>query len=143
VVRPPDQEKSTMLAAADYPFLDVLWTMILFFAWVAWIWIAVTVLTDVYRRHDLSGLSKVAWTVLVIVVPFAGVLIYLLGHSKGMAERNTQQIQAAQAQFDEHVRAVSNGGGAAAEIEKAQKLRDSGTINDSEFATLKAKALAA
>jgi hypothetical protein len=132
-----------MLAAADYPFLNILWTMILFFAWVAWIWIAVTVLTDVYRRHDLSGWAKAAWTILVIVLPFAGVLIYLVGHSKGMAERNTQELAAAQTQFDDYVRSVPNGGGAAGEIEKARKLRDSGAINDSEFATLKAKALAA
>jgi uncharacterized membrane protein YcjF (UPF0283 family) len=132
-----------MLFAADYPFLNILWTMILFFAWVAWIWIAVTVLSDVYRRHDLSGWGKAAWTILVIVLPFAGVLIYLVAHSKGMAERNTDQAQAAQTQFDDYVRSVSNAGGAAAEIEKAQKLHDSGTIDDKEFATLKAKALAA
>jgi uncharacterized membrane protein YcjF (UPF0283 family) len=131
-----------MLFAADYPFLNILWTMILFFAWVAWIWIAVTVLSDVYRRHDLSGWGKAAWTILVIVLPFAGVLIYLVANSKGMAERNTTQAQAAQTQFDDYVRSVSNGG-AAAEIEKAQKLRDSGAIDDREFATLKAKALAA
>jgi hypothetical protein len=134
-----------MIIAADYPFLDILWTMILFFAWVAWIWIAVTVLTDVYRRHDLSGWSKAAWTILVIVLPFAGVLIYLVGHSKGMAERNVSDTKAAQTQFDDYVRSVSNGGGggAASEIEKAQKLRDSGVIDDAEFQALKTKALAA
>jgi hypothetical protein len=134
-----------MIIAADYPFLDVLWTMILFFAWVAWIWIAVTVLTDVYRRHDLSGWSKAAWTILVIVLPFAGVLIYLVGHSKGMAERNVSDAKAAQTQFDDHIRSLSNGGrgGAASEIEKAQKLRDSGVIDDAEFQSLKTKALAA
>src|SRR3954447_4716639 len=106
-----------MLVAADYSFLDILWTMIIFFAWVAWIWIAVTVLADIYRRHDLSGWAKAAWTVLIIVLPFAGVLIYLVGHSKGMAERNTESAKRAQAQFDDHVRAVSAAGGAAGEIE--------------------------
>src|SRR3954454_12650989 len=101
-----------MVIAADYPFLDILWTMILFFAWVAWIWIAITVLSDVYRRHDLSGWAKAAWTVLIILVPFLGVLIYLIGHSKGMAERNEKDTKAAQAQFDDYVRATASNGSA-------------------------------
>jgi hypothetical protein len=136
-------KESVMIIAADYPFLDILWTMIIFFAWVAWIWIAVTVLTDVYRRHDLSGWGKAGWTVLVIIAPFLGVLIYLIAHSKDMAERNASNAKAAQSQFDDYVRSVSNGGGGgASEIDKAQKLRDSGVIDEAEFQTLKAKALA-
>ena len=63
-----------MLVAADYPFLEILWTMIIFFAWVAWIWIAITVFVDVFRRHDISGWGKAAWVVFVIVLPFLGVL---------------------------------------------------------------------
>jgi hypothetical protein len=135
------EEESVMIIAADYPFLDILWTMIIFFAWVAWIWIAVTVLTDVYRRHDMSGWGKAGWTVLVIIAPFLGVLIYLIANSKEMAERNASTAKAAQSEFDDYVRSVSNGGGAG-EIDKAQKLRDSGVIDDAEFQTLKAKALA-
>ena len=132
-----------MVMAADYPFLDVFWTMILFFAWVAWIFIVIRVLTDVYRRHDISGWGKAAWTVLVIVIPFAGVLIYLIAHGKGIAERDAGEAQAAQAQLDDYVRSVSNGGGgAAAEIDKAKQLLDSGAINEAEFQSLKAKALA-
>jgi hypothetical protein len=131
-----------MVMAADYPFMDVLWTMILFFAWVAWIWIAVTVLTDVFRRHDLSGWGKAAWTILVIVLPFIGVLIYMIAHSKGMAERDVSETQAAQAQLDDYVRSVSNGGGAATEIDKAKQLLDSGAIDETEFRALKEKALA-
>src|SRR5215212_3790990 len=119
-----------MVLAADYPFLDVFWTMILFFAWVAWIFIVIRVLTDVYRRHDLSGWGKAAWTILVILLPFAGVLIYLIAHGRGIAERDTSETQAAQAQFDDYVRSVSNGGGggAAAEVDKAKQLLDSGAI---------------
>ena len=65
-----------MLVAADYPFLDVLWTMIIFFAWVAWIWIAITIFSgDIFRRHDISGGAKAAWVVLIIVLPFLGVLV--------------------------------------------------------------------
>ena len=66
-----------MPIAADYPFLDVLWTLIIFFAWVIWIWIAITVLADVFRRHDIGGWAKAAWVVFVIVIPFLGVLVYL------------------------------------------------------------------
>jgi hypothetical protein len=131
-----------MVMAADYPFLDVFWTMILFFAWVAWIFIVIRVLTDVYRRHDISGWGKAAWTVLVIVIPFAGVLIYLIAHGRGIAERDAGEAHAAQAQFDDYVRSVSNGGGAAAEIDKAKQLLDSGAIDEAEFRALKEKALA-
>jgi hypothetical protein len=131
-----------MLIAADYPFLDILWTMIIFFAWVAWIWIAITVFSDVFRRHDLSGWGKAGWTIFVILLPFLGVLVYLIANSKGMAERNAKDVQVAQTQFDDYVRTVSDGGGAAAEIEKAKQLLDSGAIDQAEFEALKKKALA-
>ena len=73
-----------MLIAADYPFLDILGTMIIFFAWVAWIWIAITVFIDVFRRDDIGGWHKAAWVVFVIVLPFLGVLIYLIAQHDGM-----------------------------------------------------------
>src|SRR5215212_1120448 len=85
-----------MPLAADYPFLDIFWTMILFFAWVCWFWILITMLADLFRRHDVSGWGKAAWTVFVIVLPFLGVLIYLIAEGKGMAERSAAQMQAAQ-----------------------------------------------
>ena len=129
-----------MVLAADYPFLDIVGTMLIFFAWVIWFWILIRVLVDVFRRHDISGLSKAGWTLFMIVLPFLGVLIYLIAHSKGIAERTAQQAAAQQQAFDEHVRSVS--GGSAAEIEKAKGLLDSGAITQAEFDALKAKALA-
>jgi hypothetical protein len=129
-----------MLLAADYPFLNILWTMIIFFAWVIWIWIAITVLVDVFRRHDIGGFAKAAWVVFVIVLPFLGVLIYLIANHDGMRDRNIQQAQAQKAQFDEYVRQTA--GGAAAEIEKAKQLLDSGAITQAEFDAIKAKAVA-
>ena len=129
-----------MLVAADYPFLDVLWTMILFFAWVAWIWIAITVFVDIFRRHDIGGFAKAAWVVFVIVLPFLGVLIYLIAQHDGMRERSVKQAQAQQAAFDQYVRDAA--GGSAAEIAKAKELLDSGAITQQEFEALKAKALA-
>ena len=128
-----------MLVAADYPFLDVLWTMILFFAWVAWIWIAITVFADVFRRHDINGWGKAAWVVLVIVLPFLGVLIYLISQHEGMAERSVKEAKTQQAAFDQYVREAA--GGSAAEIAKAKELLDAGTISQAEFDAIKAKAV--
>ena len=129
-----------MLVAADYPFLDVLWTMLIFFLWVIWFWILITVFADLFRRHDISGWSKALWMIFVIFLPFLGVLVYLGVNSKGMAERNVKQIQQSQAQTDDYIRSVA--GGPAAEIEKAKALLDSGAISQQEFDALKQKALA-
>ena len=133
-----------MWIAADYPFLDVFWTMIIFFCWVVWIWMMIVILTDIFRRHDIGGWHKALWIVFLIILPFLGVLIYLIAESKGMAERRMKEAQDAQAQFDSYVQQVASdkGGGSAAEIEKAKALLDSGTITQAEFDALKAKALA-
>ena len=131
--------------AADYPFLNILWTMIIFFAWVVWIWMMIVILTDVFRRRDTSGWVKAAWIVFLIVFPFLGVLVYLIANHDGMAQRNEKQAQDAQAQFDDYVKSVADkqSGGPAGEIEKAKALLDSGAINQSEYDALKTKALAA
>jgi hypothetical protein len=132
-----------LVIAADYPFMNLLWSMIIFFAWVAWIWILITILTDVFRRHDIGGWTKALWTIFLVVIPFLGVLVYLVAQHDGMAERQQKDVQAQQAQFDSYVRqAAGTGGGAASEIEKAKALLDSGAITQSEFDTLKAKAVA-
>jgi hypothetical protein len=128
-----------MLLAADYPFLDVLWTIVIFFAWVAWIWIAITVLVDVFRRDDIGGWHKAAWVVFVIVLPFLGVLVYLIAQHDGMRERSTREATAQQAAFDSYVRETA--GGSAAEIAKAKELLDAGTITQAEFDAIKAKAI--
>ena len=131
-----------MVIATSYPFLGIFWSMLIFFAWVIFIWIAITVLIDLFRRHDISGWGKAAWVVLVIVAPFLGVLIYLIVYHSGMAERRDKDAQASKAQLDEYVRTTAGTGGAASEIEKAKQLLDSGVINQAEFDALKAKALA-
>ena len=127
--------------AADYPFLDVFWTMIVFFAWVIWFWMLITVLSDVFRRHDLSGAGKVGWSLFVIFLPLLGVLVYLGTQGKHMAERNVRDAKASQAHMDDYVRSVAGAGGAA-EIERAKGLLDSGAISQEEFEQLKQKALA-
>jgi hypothetical protein len=139
--RPPPEKGHRVLVAADYPFLDVLWTIVIFFAWVIFIWVAITVLIDVFRRHDISGWAKAGWVILVIILPFLGVLIYLLANHEGMADRNVRQAKESQAQFDEYVRQTAGSGGAAAEIERAKQLLDSGAISQAEFDKIKQKAL--
>ncbi len=131
------------MLAADYPFLDVLWTMLIFFLWVIWFWILITVFIDLFRRKDTSGVSKVLWIIFVILVPFLGVFVYLLVNHDGMADRNIAQAQAQRSQMDQYVRETAGSGGAAAEIEKAKGLLDSGAITQAEFDAIKSKALAA
>ena len=130
-----------MTLAADYPFGGVFWSMLVFFFWVIWFWLLITVFADVFRRHDLSGWAKAGWIFFVIVLPYLGVFIYLITQSRHMAERNARASQTAQTQFDEHVKSVAGGGGAAAEIEKAKQLLDSGAITQAEYDAIKQKAL--
>ena len=129
-----------MLIAADYPFLDVLWTIIVFFAWLAWIWIAITCFIDIFRRHDIGGGHKALWIVFIIVIPFLGVLVYLIAQHDGIRERSVKQAQDQQAAFDSYVKQTA--GGSASEIAKAKELLDAGTISQQEFDSIKAKALA-
>ena len=126
--------------AADYPFLEVLWTMLVFFAWVAWIWIAITCFADIFRRDDAGGGTKALWVVFIILIPFLGVLVYLIAQHDGMRERSVKQAQAQQAAVDSYVKEAA--GGSATEIAKAKELLDSGTITQDDYDKLKAKALA-
>jgi hypothetical protein len=128
-----------MTIAADYPLLDVIWTMIVFFGFVIWLWILFAVFVDIFRRHELSGWGKAGWTVLIVFLPLLGVLIYLIADGKGMAERRAQDIQTSQHQFDQHIRTVA--GGPASQIREAKELLDSGVITQAEFDQIKSSAL--
>jgi hypothetical protein len=128
--------------AADYPFLDVLWTLLIFFAWVIWFWLLITIFADLFRRHDIGGGKKALWVIFVIIVPFVGVLIYLIAESKGMADRQAQLQQQARAQTDEYIKTVAESADPAGQIAQAKQLLDSGAINQQEFDALKQKALA-
>ena len=130
------------MLAADYPFLDLMWTMVVFFLWILWIWLLFKIFADIFRRDDISGLAKAAWIVFTILLPFLGVFVYLITQNVGMTERELQRVRAQQEQFDEYVRQTAADGGAASEIEKAKQLLDSGAITQAEFDSLKQKALA-
>jgi Phospholipase_D-nuclease N-terminal len=98
-----------MPIAGDYPFLDVLWTMIIFFCWVASIWILITVFVDIFRRDDMGGWGKAGWVVFTIVLPFLGVLIYLIAQHDGMRRRSMRQAEAQKQAFDDYVREAAGG----------------------------------
>ncbi|WIY00847.1 SHOCT domain-containing protein [Amycolatopsis mongoliensis] len=131
------------LASAEYPFLELMWTMLVFFCWVAWFWLLFVVLGDLYRRPDVSGWSKVAWTLLVIVLPFLGVLLYLGTQGRHLGERRRARELDAQRRFEDYVRSVSTADRTgAAQIAEARRLLDQGVIDDEEYQALKRKALA-
>jgi len=132
-----------MALLADYTFLDVFWSMLVFFVWVLWFILLFRVIIDIFSRHDIGGGSKVLWILFVILLPFLGVFVYLIANNDGMTQRTIAKAQAQQQQMDEYVRATAgSGGGAAAEIDKAKQLLDGGAISQAEFDAIKAKALA-
>lgn len=96
-----------MLIAADYPFMDVFWSMLIFFLWFAWLLLLFRIFADIFRRHDISGWGKAAWCFFVIVLPFLGVLVYLIAEGKDMGHRDMEQSAAARAEFDAYIRSVA------------------------------------
>ena len=129
---------------SDHPFLDVLWSGFLIFLWVGWIFLVVLVLMDIFRRHDNSGWSKALWVIAIVIVPWLGVLVYLITQGNSMGQRRLEEMQLQQERVNERVRAAASegSGSSAAEIERAKGLLDSGAITQAEFDQLKQKALA-
>src|SRR5262249_28146946 len=110
------QEVTYLFVASSYPFLDVFWTMLIFFLWVIWIWFLIIILTDVFRRRDIGGGKKAVWCIFIIFLPFLGALVYLIANGQGMSERRLQEAQQAQSQMDAYVRSAAGSGGTAGEI---------------------------
>jgi hypothetical protein len=127
--------------ASDYPFLDVLWSMVIFFAFVIWIWLLITVFADVFRRRDIGGGMKAIWIIFVILLPYLGVLIYLIAEHQGMADRNMAQMQQVKEQQDAYIKTVAASSSPTDQIAQAKQLLDSGAITQAEFDGIKAKAL--
>jgi len=130
------------MLATSYPLLEVFETMLIFFAFVIWLWLLFVVIGDIFRRHDLSGWAKTAWILVLVVLPYFGVFIYLIAEHKGMTERTVKEQKAAEAQFADYVQGVA-GSSPAEQIAAAKKLLDDGTIDQAEFDSIKQKALAA
>ena len=131
------------MLAYDYPILGLFWSMMMFFLWVAWLMLLFNIIIDIFRSKDMGGFAKAGWMLLVIIVPFLGVLIYIIARGDKMTERKVEDAQAQQASFDSYVRATaSSSSGVADELTKLGELQASGVITAEEFQNQKAKLLA-
>src|SRR4051794_21243856 len=130
------------LASSGYPLANAMWTMFVFFAWVIWIWLLFTVFGDLFRRQDVSGWGKAGWTAFMLVLPFVGVLTYLIVQGSDMGQRQSEREQAALRRYETAAHNGSTNGHTATEISEAKDLLDSGAITTDEYETLKRKALA-
>lgn len=132
------------MLAYDFPILGIFWTMLLLFVWISWLFIFFHVVIDVFRSHDMRGIAKAGWLLLVVVLPLLGVLLYVLIRGDSMRERDVARAKAQQADMDAYVRqaAGTTGGGVADELTKLTELKASGVITEEEFAAQKAKMLA-
>ena len=123
-----------MPAEGGFSFWNFLTDVITVFFFVVWFWLLIIVFSDLFRRHDISGLGKALWVIVLLLFPYVGVFIYLITQSRGMTERSSQQAQ----QTREELRRVV-GFSAADEIKKLDDLKKSGSITEAEFKRLRAK----
>ena len=130
------------MLAYTYPLLDVFWTMLWFFCFFLFIWLLIFVFTDIFRSHDMGGWAKAGWVIFVIVLPFIGILVYLIARGGKMHERQTRDAAQAQQEFDTYVRDVAGSSGTADQLSKLADLKQRGVITDAEFESEKAKLLA-
>jgi hypothetical protein len=129
-----------MALAAEFPLLNVFLSMLYFFLFVLWIFLVFSVLVDVFRSHDLGGLAKALWVIFIIVLPFLGVLAYLLVRGGSMHERSAQAAAAQDAAMKSYIQEAA-GTGTADELAKLAQLRDSGVISATEFDAQKSRLL--
>ncbi len=123
-----------MLTAGSFSFGNFLLDVFAIFVFVLWFWLLITVIGDLFRRHDIGGWGKAIWVIVLVVFPYLAVFVYLISQGRGMAERNTQRAQQAREEL-RHIVGFS----AADEIEKLDRLRTAGTISNDEHTRLRAK----
>jgi len=130
----------------DYPLLNLFLTMLYFFLWIAWLFLLFRIILDIFRSHDLGGWGKAGWTILILFVPFLGVLIYVIARGSSMQERDLQQARESRQAMDRYITETARGAAPSTspvdELTKLADLHKSGAINDDEFAAMKAKVLA-
>lgn len=124
------------------PLLDLLWAMLWFFLFIAWIWLLIMIITDVFRSDDLGGWGKALWVLFIAILPLLGTLIYLIARGSSMQQRAVKDVAAREKMTTDYIRSVAGGGSAADELTKLADLRRSGAITEEEFAAQKAKLLA-
>jgi type VI protein secretion system component VasK len=132
-----------LAAPQDYPLLNLFWTMLWLFLWILWIFLLIRIITDVFRSEDLGGGSKALWTIFIIVLPFLGVLVYLILRGNDMTRRDRRDAQVADQAARSYIQtAAGTSSSTAEELSKLAALRDQGVLTDAEFTTQKAKLLA-
>jgi ABC-type multidrug transport system fused ATPase/permease subunit len=130
------------MLATNYPLLDIFWTMLEIFIFVIWIWLLIVVFSDIFRSRDMGGGAKALWVILVVILPYIGVLVYLIARGGKMHERAEAQARQAQTEFDAYVKqAAGSGGSAADQLSKLADLKSKGVITEAEFEAEKAKVL--
>ena len=122
--------------------LDVFWAMLWFFLFFIWIWLLISIFADIFRSK-MGGFAKAMWILFVIILPFLGVLIYLIANGDDMQNRSLQRASDNQAAQAEYIQSVSGSGSSADELEKLKGLHDQGVLTDDEYAAQKQKVLSA
>jgi len=130
------------LLAYDYPILGLFWTMLIFFLWIAWLMLLFKVIFDIFRSHDMGGVAKAFWAIFVILIPWLGVLVYLIARGRSMQERDIAAARTQQEAMNAYIRETAGSGASAAdELSKLADLRAKGVLSDAEFQASKAKLL--
>ena len=127
------------MAAYTYPLLNIFWTMLWLFVLILWIWLLITIFIDIFRSHDLSGGAKALWVIFLIVLPFVGVIVYLIARGDKMQKHEIKEAQQEQEAFDEYVKKTAGSSSTADELAKLADLKNKGVISDAEFDQAKAK----
>ena len=132
------------MLASSYPILDIFLTTLYFFLFIIWIWLLFMVFIDIFRSHDMGGWAKALWVIFIIVLPYLGVLVYLIARGGKMHERAAQQAAQQQQAFDQYVKQTAGTPGetTADQLHKLADLKAQGVLTDAEFETQKAKILA-
>ena len=128
-----------MLVGSSYPLLDLFWTMLEFFLFFIWIWLIIMIFMDIFRSHDMGGFAKAIWVIFVIILPFLGILVYLIARGGGMHERAIKQSEQQQKAFDDYVKKTAAADSPADQLATLSTLHDQGKLSDDDFAKAKAK----
>ncbi|MEU9609811.1 SHOCT domain-containing protein [Streptomyces sp. NPDC048057] len=131
----------------DYPLLNLFWTMLWFFLWIMWLFLLFKVITDLFRDHELNGWAKAGWMILVILLPFLGVLLYVIFRGRSMGKREVSAAQEREAAFKSYIRQTASESGAAGgadvdQLARLHELKEKGAISEEEYQKAKGKILA-
>jgi ABC-type multidrug transport system fused ATPase/permease subunit len=133
---------TTVTLAYNYPILGIFWTMLEFFILFLWIWLLIMIFADIFRSHDMNGWVKALWVIFVIILPFLGILVYLIARGGSMHERAAAAAAQQQKAFDQYVKqAAGTSSSSADELAKLSDLKQKGVLTDAEFEAQKAKLL--